>query len=201
MKAVTISRYANDADARERDPIVIPGEHGRADVASGRMSKWARFNRVEDLVWVDDADGRPVALTRKQLSTLHAIRRLAGTGQRVTMRSLAGHLQLAPSSVSRTAVKLAAFGFIAYQSNRGRYGGTVFVLRQTYDTLEWFREQAKAKVRAWAKAAQARVSRLRANVASYHPMRTADLIPSTRYLERNIRTGWSVDELRDVGIV
>ena len=79
MKAVTIRRYANDADARERDPIVIPGEHGRADVASGRMSKWARFNRVEDLVWVDDADGRPVALTRKQLSTLHAIRRLAGS--------------------------------------------------------------------------------------------------------------------------
>lgn len=204
MRESTVTMYASRADAKERDPIVIPGEHGRADIANGRMSKWERFHKGENLVWVDCPDGRTVALTHRQISTLTSIRRLAGTGVRITMRGLAAHVGQSPSSVSRTAVKLASFGFIAYQSNRGRYGGTVWVLRSAGDTLGWFQEAAKAKVRRWAKAAQERFSRLISNVAPYPYDEMSRLRASTStstYIERNIRTGWTPQELREAGII
>lgn len=190
-------------ERKERDPIIRPGEHGRADVPSGRMAKWQRFNRAEDLIWVTDSEGIPRALTRRQLSVYQSILRLAGTGVRVSMRELATHLALSPSSVSRAAVKLAAFGFIAYQSNRGRYGGTVWVLRTANDTLGWFQDAAKAKVREWAKAANRRVSRLISNVAPYHPGREQELYQyrsstsTSTSTERNIRNAWAWDEVED----
>lgn len=196
--------YAGVADKRERDPIVIPGEHGRADVASGRMSRWERFNKASDLIYVTTPEGNAVALTRKQVEVLYGVRRLAGSGVRVPMRTLARHLSVAPSTVSRAAVKLTAFGFIAYQSNRGRYGGTVFVLRRGLDGLDWCRDAAKATVRRWAKAAAERVSRLISNVAPYHPGRESELVPSTYTLERNIRkvsAEWTPDDLREAGII
>ena len=203
MKAGTVTYYATQADARERDPIIIPGEHGRADVASGRMARWARFNRPEDLIWIDTPSGT-IGLTRKQLTTLQAIRRIAGTRIRVTTRHLSTLLGVAPSTVSRTSIKLASLGLIAYQTNRGRNGGTIYVLRKADDLLGWFQEAAKAKVRAWAKAQEARISRLRGNVASYlHGGNGIRLEPvtTTRYRTQHLVVEWTPEQLREVGIL
>jgi DNA-binding MarR family transcriptional regulator len=202
MRDSTATYYATQADARERDPIIIPGEHGRADVASGRLGKAARFHNVNDLIWLDTPDGQTIFMTRKQLDALQAIRRLADTGVRVTMRHLAELLGQAPSTVSRTAVKLAAYGFIAYQANRGRNGGTVWVLRRGADTLDWFREEAKAKVRAWAQRTKERFDRMRMNVAAIYPKREMELSRSTYSTDRNIKLrAWTPDELREAGIL
>ena len=187
------------AHSYERDPV-ISATGTRADVASGRMAKWQRFNRNEDLLWIDTPSGT-VALTRRQVTVMKAIYRLADTGIRVTMRGLSKHLGLSPSTISRTATKLASFGLIAYQSNRGRYGGTVWVLRQAHDTLGWFQDAAKAKVRAWRLAAERRLSRLISNVASYYPGRESELVSTHSSIGRNIKTGWDPADLRELGIL
>jgi predicted transcriptional regulator len=196
----TANAYAAIADARERDPIVIPGEHGRADVASGRMNAWLRFNHPQNLVTIHDAEGHERYVTRSQRDVYRAISRLAGSRQRVTIRHLATLLSLSPSTVSRTSVKLAAFGLIAYQANRGRYGGTVYVLRRAYDQLDWFREEAKAKVRQWAKATERRFARLQSNVASYLPTkRPSTYLPLTP-MAATLKRAWTAEDLRSVGL-
>ena len=204
MNGSTVAFYAAKADARERDPIITPGEHGRADVANGRMSKWLRFNRAEDLVWVTDPEGIPRALTRKQLAVYGVVRGLAGTGQRVTMRDLAQQLGTAPSTVYRAVIKLSAFGFVAYQSNRGRLGGSVFLLRAAGDGLDWCRDAAKAIVAKWWKASEERISRLRRNVASYFPTRDTELYrPGTlrNVVGRNKYAEWTPEDFREAGLM
>ena len=204
MTDYAVAHYARMADALDRDPIITPGAHGRADVASGRMSKWLRFNHAEDLVWVTDPEGVPRALTRKQLATYEAIRRIAGTGTRVTMRSLAAEMGCAPSTVYRAVIKLTALGFIAYQSNRGRLGGSVFLLRAARDDLDWCRDAARAVVKRWWKASEERISRLRRNVASCFPDRKRELYqyPDTvTVIGRNIYAEWTPEDFREAGLM
>jgi predicted transcriptional regulator len=164
------------------------------------MSKWLRFNRAQDLVWVTDPDGVPRALTRKQAEVYGAIRQIAGTGTRVTMRSLAERLGTAPSTVYRAAVKLTAMGFIAYQSNRGRLGGSMFLLRVPKDGLDWCRDIAKATVRRWWKASEERISRMRRNVAAYFPDRKIELYEH-RYIDngidRNKYEPWTPESIQE----
>src|SRR5262245_30124276 len=180
--------YATHPLALEKDPVITPGAHGRADIASGKMSKWLRFNRAEDLIWLTAPDGRMCGLTRNQVNVYLKIRSVSGKADRQTMRAIAEELHISPSTVYRAAVKLTSLGFIAYQSNRGRNGGSMFILREAGDRLEWAQEDARAKVRRWRKAAEARISRLRANVASCFPGRERELY-QYRYLstdtERN----------------
>lgn len=193
---VALSHYVEVYERRQRDPILGPTDT-RTDVANGPMSKWLRFNRNVELVYVTDIDGNMKGLTPKQLTVYLGVKRLAGTGVRVTQRHLGELLQMAPSSVSRALVKLASFGLIAYQSNRGRYGGTVFLLRRAGDGLEWCRDAAKATVRRWARAANDRISRLRSNVASYLPGRERELYQYPMYIGRNIKTGWTAQEVAE----
>ena len=203
--------YAGVADARARafyrDPVIEPGAHGRADVANGPMSKWLRFNRAEDLVWVTDPEGVPRALTRKQVAVYQAIRAIAGTGTRVTMRALGNQLNAAPSTVHRGVIKLTALGLVAYQSNRGRLGGTVFLLRASRDGLDWCRDAAKAIVRKWRLAAEARISRLRGNVASYFPGREGELYEhrystdTATVIGRNKYPEWTPEDFREAGLM
>ena len=116
------------------------------------------------------------------------------------MRSLADRLGVAPSTVYRAVVKLTALGLVAYQSNRGRLGGTVFLLRLVRDDLDWCRDDARAKIRRWRLAAEARISRLRANVASMFPGRERELY-EYRYVVRSMGAtntpAWTVDEVRE----
>ena len=203
--------YAGVADARARafyrDPVIEPGAHGRADVANGPMSKWLRFNRAEDLVWVTVPEGVPRALTSKQLAVYFVIRDIAGTGQRVTMRALGVQLGSAPSTVYRAVIKLTALGFVAYQSNRGRLGGSVFLLRSAGDGLSWCRDVARAAVRRWRLAAEARISRLRGNVASCFPGRERELYEhrystdTVTVIGRNKYPEWTPEDFREAGLM
>ena len=71
--------YTSHPLAWERDPVITPGAHGRADVASGRMGRWLRFNDPATLVWIT-VDGREYALTRNQANTYDLIRRFTNSG-------------------------------------------------------------------------------------------------------------------------
>jgi hypothetical protein len=80
----------------------------------------------------------------------------------------------------------------------------VIVMRVKDDGLDRFRELAKDKLRQWRKAAEARVSRLKINVASYVHGRGEDSL--TTYLRDNsmdatLKRGWTPEELREAGII
>ena len=204
MQNVTVDRYMRMADARERDPIIIPGEHGRADVPNGKRGRWGRYNNSADLVWVTNLEGRLVSLTRNQTNVYGEAQRLDRTGVRVTMRALAANLGVAPSTVYRALVRLQALSLIAYQSNRGRLGGVVFLLREVGDGLDWARDEAKATLRKWWKASEDRISRLRLNVASCFPGREQELyqhrtVPVT--VQSATFSEWTIQDFREAGLM
>jgi hypothetical protein len=100
---------------------------------------------------------------------------------------------------------LQSLGFIGYISARGRYAGTIIVRRAKGDGLDRLRELAKAKVRAWAKAAERRLARTKINVASlftekewrdhgYHSM-------AHIHMDATLKRPWTPEELREAGIV
>ncbi len=198
-----MTAYAYAPQTWERDPVITPGAHGRADVPSGKRGRWGRYNDPASLVWVDTIDGRTVSLTRNQANVYGAVKGIAGTGTRITMRSLGDVLRIAPSTVYRALVRLAAMGLIAYQSNRGRLGGAVFLLRANRDGLDWFRDEAKATLKRWWKASEDRISRLRLNVASLYPTTTVRLSEYSYtdiVRERNIYGPWTAEDLREAGL-
>jgi len=198
--------YAAMADRMERDPIGPDGS-GRATVPNGRgFAKWRRFHHDAVLVWVQSMDGRMVALTPKQAEVYDLARALMSDPQ--TMREMARRLRVAPSTVGRALVKLAAWGLIAYVSMRGRYAAVVIVLRHVGDGRDRFRQAAKAKVREWSQAAERRISRLRANVATYIYERGEGTDTLTEYLydtdtgmNATLKAPWTPEELRDAGII
>jgi DNA-binding transcriptional ArsR family regulator len=157
--------YSNMADRLARDPVVE--YQGRATVPMGRgFSLWQRMNPDAHLVWIDDMEGRPRALTPKQYRVLElAIKCI--DGEMLTMRQMAVRLGMAASTISRTLAKLQAWGILAVIVGRGRWAGLVIMHRAKADGLDRFRVAAKARVRRWSEAAQRRLSRLQANVASY----------------------------------
>jgi len=202
------------ADKMERDPIVDPSQSNRATVPMGRgFALWQRFNQGQQLVWVDDAEGHPRALTPKQALVLAAALDMEhGTG--MTMRDLAKSLSVAPSTVSRALTKLMAWGLIAYVVGRGRWAGLVIFRRTKDDGLERFRKAAKARVQRWSEAARRRISRLEINVASYileggrgydsltsYALSTNTYKDATLTAQRSPAQPWTVEELRDAGII
>lgn len=151
-------------DAYDRDPVF--DTFNRASVANGRMGKWQRFNRSETLVWIDDAEGIPRALTPRQYAVMVLAMEMIDRDM-LTMRQMASRLNFAPSTVSRALTKLAAWGLIAYAVGRGRWAGLVVMRRTKNDGWDAFRQAAKARIRRWSQAANRRLSRLAANVAPY----------------------------------
>jgi predicted transcriptional regulator len=156
--------YAAMADKMDRDPL--SEDRGRATVPMGLGFKWARFHKGEDTVWVENADGQMVQLTRKQVDLYTLALTFIDNGT-TTIRSLARELKCAPSTVSRGLVKLASLGLLAALTGRGRYAGLLIFRLPANGSLDRFRQLAKMKVREWAKAAERRLSRLQSNVASY----------------------------------
>jgi len=197
--------YAAMADRMERDPIGPDGS-GRATVPNGRgFAKWRRFHADAVLVWVQSMDGRMVALTPKQAEVYDLAKSLMSDPQ--TMREMARRLRVAPSTVSRALVKLAAWGLIAYVAMRGRYAAVVIVLRHVGDGRDRFRQAAKAKVLEWSKAAERRISRLWANVAPYiieDEGKGAGSVYRDHYLvtmDATLKAPWTPEELREAGII
>jgi predicted transcriptional regulator len=202
-----VADYANHAQTWERDPVITPMGL-RTEVPSGKRGRWGRYNDPASLVWVDTVFGRSVSLTRNQADIYGAMKLRAGTGIRVTMRELAAELHLAASTIWRAMIRLTALGLIVYQTNRGKYGGTMFRLAEVGDTLDWLRDEAKARLRAWWKASEDRISRLRSNVASCFPGREQELYQyrssSSSSTERNIRIDypeWTPQDFREAGLM
>jgi hypothetical protein len=156
--------YSGIADALERDPVST--DQGRATVPMGRgFGLWQRMNPGVQLVYVDDLEGNPRAITPSQRDVLTLALSMVD-GEMLTMRAMAVRLGVAASTVSRALAKLSAWGILAYHVGRGRFAGLV-IIRYVPDggLLDAKRKAAKARVRAWAEAAQRRISRLIANVA------------------------------------
>ncbi len=201
--------YAAMADKRERDPIVDPADQNRATVPLGRgFALWQRMNAGAQLVWVDDMDGNPRALTPKQAMVLAAaLEMIDGVG--LTMRELAKSLSVAPSTVSRALTKLQAWGLIAFVVGRGRWAGLVIFRRRKDDGMDRFRQAAKARVRRWSEAAQRRISRLIVNVAPYSFDRKGydsltqwSLATTHTHMDATLTAQpFSDEELRDAGII
>jgi len=201
------------ADALERDPIQGTNVN-RATVPMGRgFALWQRMNAGAQLVWVDDAEGHPRALTPKQAQVLAmALEMASGVG--MTMREIASSLHVAPSTVSRALTKLAAWGLIAYFVGRGRFAGLVIFKRTKDDGFDRVRKAAKARVQRWSEAARRRISRLEINVASYileggrgydsltsYALTTDTYKDATLAAQRSVTQPWTVEELRDAGII
>ncbi len=205
-----MSAFTYYAD-NDRDPI--QGDVlNRSTVPMGRgFALWQRMNAGQQLVWVDDAEGHPRALTPKQALVLAAaLEMVDGIG--LTMRELAAQLRVAPSTVSRALTKLAAWGLIAYYVGRGRWAGLVIFRRSEGDVFEHIRKAAKARVRRWSQAARDRISRLQINVAPYFLERKGKGTDSLYgYLEisysmdatltAQLTREWTVDDLREAGII
>ena len=192
--------YLEAYEVRQRDPVI--DTFNRASVANGRMNVWQRMNRGVELVYVDDAEGRPRGLTPKQAQVLYlALEMIDGVG--MTMRDMAAHLKVAPSTVSRALTKLASWGLIAYVVGRGRWAGLVIFRRRKGDRMDHLREAAKARVRRWSEAAQRRISRLAVNVAPYFlggsEGVTNYLNTGTRYkgATLTVQRSWGWDEIED----
>jgi DNA-binding transcriptional regulator YhcF (GntR family) len=209
MRDALVNIYARQADRMGRDPV--SQDHGRATVPMGRgFGLWQRMNAGLELVYIDDAEGRPRALTPKQYAVLVMALDMID-GDMLTMRAMAAQLKVAPSTVSRALTKLAAWGIIAYVVGRGRWAGLVIIRRAKNDGLERFRKAAQTRVRNWYEAAQRRFSRSVFNVASivHEDHRGYDSL--TRYvLETQSsmdatlttqRPTWTVQELREGGII
>jgi len=168
------------------------------------FQSWRRFHPGDVCVSVIDDKGREWMLTPKQAKVYDFVRQYIENGH-TRIRAIAEALGYAPSTVSRALVKLQAIGLIGVLVGRGCYGGVIIFARSANDGLEAFRTRAKAKLRAWRKAADDRVSRLKINVATrytYEEVRShgyehvyGDVMNATLIRE------WSPDELRDAGII
>ncbi len=203
--------YAIMADKKERDPIQGGDNVSRATVPNGRgFGLWQRMNAGVNLVWIDDAEGRPRALTPKQYAVLvMALEMIEGTA-RHTMRDMAAVLKVAPSTISRALTKLASWGLIAYDVGRGRFAGLVIFRRFANDGMDDFRKSARARVQRWKEAAERRVSRLWINVASYIHEKEGSSYKGHYYLATSTLTKgatltaqrpWTPEELREAGII
>ncbi len=228
MKSNNVNAYADMGDRYQdvhlRDAQVNEGRREKARAKTGyTLSEtgpnaqpmtlgWAMYKRFVPgaaFVTVTTLDGKEVELTRKQADVLDLARAYID-GESTTMRQMATILECAPSTVWRALVKLTAYGLIAYITMRGHYGGTFMFRRGKNDGLEHLRKAARAKVQKWSDATKARFSRLRDSVASYaledrgrgYDSLTQWAIPITHMgATLDARRPWTVQELRDVGII
>jgi DNA-binding transcriptional regulator YhcF (GntR family) len=200
--------YAAMADKLERDPINGPGVNGRATVPLGQgFERWRRFKLDQDVLWIDDADGVSRWITRLQADLISHLQSLPD-GTHVIMRELAVEFDCAASTISRAMTKFASFGVLTYSVGRGRYGGAIvyqFLREVAPDLAKRFRELAKTRVRAWAKAAEARVSRLKMNIASNFTWKEIEAHHMESHysvvMDASLKRPWTVEELREAGIV
>lgn len=208
MNSGTVALYSALADRKERDPIVTPGEHGRATVPMGRgFDKYRRFHPGETYIYVTDAEGRQRALTRRQADVFDLARTVID-GRVTRIRDMAAVLHVSPSTVSRALTRLSAFGLLAYASARGRYGGTLIFSYVRGTFTDRLREAAKDRVRRWREAAEARVSRLISNVAPYLLERREGVSRDSLYDYLSVTTKsatlelpWTPEALREAGIL
>lgn len=199
--------YYHSLEARYGSRIETSEDRGRASMPMTRG--WAMYRRMrpdEPLVWVTDLYGKERALTRKQ-ADVYDLALTFVDHSTVTMRAMAEILKVSPSTVSRALVKLASFGLIGYLTGRGRYAGSLIFRRMKGDTFERFAVAARAKLKAWRLAAEARLLRSAVNVATMYTRKEKEgrgsLSSYYEYLltkDATLNRPWTADELVDLMI-
>ena len=204
MRPSTERHYARQADwsiGKYRENRPHRSDLVQSEGATGRA--WLKFNPGAQLIYVNDAEGHPRALTPKQYAVLTAVFDVIAAGKFTTMRAIAADLGYAASTVSRALVKLTAWGIIGYISGRGRYAATYLFRRADGDGFDRLRTAAKRRLKAFYE----RISRSRFNVAPMKPTTTYGrfTVSGTRDVDSNdivaTLNGWTPDELRSVGIL
>lgn len=145
MREATVNRYAQMADTgveHTRDLWAAQDRQLRARAHTGYVQSdgrhplspgWSRYRPDEQRVTVRDGFGKLVSLSPTQHRVLMAARALEG--ERITATVLANSIGVATSTVTRALVLLAAFGLVAYDVTRGRYGG-ITLLRTAWADLK-----------------------------------------------------------------
>jgi hypothetical protein len=166
----SIEFWAQQADKEER---ASRKRFIQSDGIAPLTDGWSKYNRSKPTIRLLDAWGREHWITEKQNAVLQAATRLQGRGH-FTVTMVAASVGQAASSVSRTLLKLASFGLIAYDVKRGRYGGVEFI-RVLMDELKaraqsaWERLKVmrlKAEARIWDRAIRRGYPAFGFNVAS-----------------------------------
>ena len=204
--------YAIAADKMDRDPVQESGVNGRATVPMGRgFALWQRMNPGANLIYVDDMEGRPRALTPRQVEVLALALEMVD-GAMLTMRGMATRLGVSASTVSRALAKLQAWGILRVVVGRGRFAGLVIFRAVKGDGRDRFRDAAKARVRRWSEAVRRRLSRLEFNVAPYILEKERGVDSLYYYLcsldtskgatlTAQLSRQWTPQELREAGII
>jgi hypothetical protein len=148
VKASTIDYYTRQAEAeRARRHRDFQQSDGLMPLTMG----WARYHPCASLVIVSDGFGRQRALTPIQHRVMVVARMHEGETVKATM--IADSIGVATSTVTRALVRLAAFGLVAYDIVKGRYGG-ISILKRAWADLRTRSRTAWGKlkgerVKAW----------------------------------------------------
>jgi hypothetical protein len=145
VKESTVQHYETMVDIER---VRKSREFQQSDGLQPMTKGWSRYRPHEERIIVKGGFGKSVSLTPTQHRVLISARTLA-EGDRVSMRVIANSIGVAGSTVSRAMLILAAFGLVAYDVTRGRYGGITVL------STAWADLKARSK-RAWAKLADQR---------------------------------------------
>jgi predicted transcriptional regulator len=182
--------------------------HSASIALAGRMQQsngvypisagWERYRKPESerSVVIVDAWGRQRWITPTQARVLAAMQRLqADHSERVSMAKVAASLGVAPSTVYRAMLRLAAFGLIAYETKRGRSGGVAMV----HVTAAELKQRAQS---AWDRLAAARAraaARWRQVLErSGYPMSALIVAPIESSAQRLALEPWSAADMAEI---
>ncbi len=126
---------------------------GLNDPKAAGLRCFRRYSR-EATVDITDLGGYTRWLTQKQSRIYAILDRDSSNGNRVLkMKDIASEAMVCISTVSRTVVKLQAFGLFAIDVTRGRHGGIVVRKRHIGDSLRHYADAAWKRIRAWINVA------------------------------------------------
>lgn len=151
--------YAAMADAIERGPQTYGGDAGIASLRCFR--RYTRDSHYD----LPDAFGGTRWVSAKQLRVYGIIARIAMTPTgRARMSDIAAEARVCPATVSRTVLRLQAWGLFAVDVRRGR-GGGITVWRAEGTRFAAYAIAARQRLAAVAKATalklSSRIQRLR----------------------------------------
>lgn len=148
---MNVTAYMAQADAEAFVPVmdydtVRRGKMGLSDsrVASLRCFQFYSPNAFSRQV---SPDGRQRWLGPKTSAVYAILHRVASSGEKTTMREIAGEAMCTPSTVSRAVQRLQAWGFFAIDITRGRHGGITVRMRRAGDALKHYAAAAWGRIK------------------------------------------------------
>lgn len=139
--------YAREADRIARGPQLYGGN---AAIVQLRCFKYYHPDQGSFLT---DPEGRERWLGPKASRVYAILHRLATSGERSTMTSIANEAMCCVSTVSRAVTRLQAFGFFAIDVSRGRHGGITVKLATVARQFRAHIDAAWRRIRSWINVA------------------------------------------------